>query len=281
MGNIKYKVNDKVGNFIIIGEEGSRKIKDTDKKVTRLVKVQCVFCSKEKIGQPSRFIARAIVCQCNNQLNKNHPLKNHLNEILHDLTVIEDLGCKYPTINSKIKKRYVRVQCNKCLNILEGRYAKFKDGLKICPCNDKRKIIREKRPFWLKLMKKWHNMKNRCYKKSDSHYYLYGGKDINICNEWLHSFEIFYNWSISKNYREGLSIERIDVNKGYNPENCTWIKIELQSRNRRNTLKEFEVKDIKELLENGHTCRMIADKFNVPIKRIYYIKSGLTWNDSI
>lgn len=281
MGNIKYKVNDKVGNFIIIAEEGSWKKRETDIKVTRFVRVRCILCGNEKIGEPNRFNTRSIVCKCDNQLNKNHPLKSHLNEYLHGLKVIEDLGIKLPNINSKNKKRFVRVQCILCLNILEGRYAKFKDRLKICPCNDKRKIIKVKKPFWLILMKKWHNMKSRCYSKDNSHFYLYGEKGIKLCDEWLNSFDSFYNWSIANNYKEGLTIERKDVNKGYHPENCTWIASKLQSRNRSNTLKANEVKEIKLLLAEGYTCRQISTKFKVPIKRIYYIKSGLTWNDTL
>lgn len=78
----------------------------------------------------------------------------------------------------------------------------------------------------------WLNMKHRCYNLKDSHYIYYGGKGIVVCDEWLNSFEAFYNWSINNGYSKGMSIDRIDNSLNYCPTNCRYIPIEKQSSNR-------------------------------------------------
>lgn len=65
-----------------------------------------------------------------------------------------------------------------------------------------------------------HGMKKRCYDESHKSYKYYGGKGITICNEWLNDFEEFYKWCINNGYKKGLTIDRIDASKNYEPENC-------------------------------------------------------------
>ncbi|AFZ90236.1 hypothetical protein [Bacillus velezensis] len=82
----------------------------------------------------------------------------------------------------------------------------------------------------------WMNMKQRCYNKSDKAYERYGGRGIYVCDEWKKSFDSFKKWSLDNSYCNNLSIERIDVNKGYSPDNCTWIPMKEQAVNRRSTV---------------------------------------------
>lgn len=83
----------------------------------------------------------------------------------------------------------------------------------------------------------WKNMKARCFNPSTGKDYVnYGKRGISVCAEWKNSFENFYEWAIQNGYRDGLTIERIDVNKGYSPSNCTFIPMKEQPINRRNTL---------------------------------------------
>ena len=56
-----------------------------------------------------------------------------------------------------------------------------------------------------------------------------------MCPEWL-DFTNFYNWSMNNGYKEGLTIERIDIDKDYEPSNCCWIPLEEQARNKSNTV---------------------------------------------
>ena len=80
----------------------------------------------------------------------------------------------------------------------------------------------------------WVNMKTRCLNKNNVKYKNYGGRGITICDEWL-SFENFHYWTINNGFNKDLTLERIDVNGNYEPSNCTWITMEQQAKNKRNS----------------------------------------------
>lgn len=75
-------------------------------------------------------------------------------------------------------------------------------------------------------------MKTRCYNKKAPNYDRYGGRGIEVCKEWLDSFDSFRLWAESNGYDDLLTIDRIDNNKGYCPSNCRWATHQTQSENR-------------------------------------------------
>lgn len=83
----------------------------------------------------------------------------------------------------------------------------------------------------------WKSMKQRCYYTGNRSYKHYGGRGISICDEWLNDFNNFKIWAYNNGYSEDLTIERKNVNGNYCPENCTWVPIEDQARNKRGQLK--------------------------------------------
>jgi len=98
------------------------------------------------------------------------------------------------------------------------------------------------------LFRKWAGMKDRCSNSNGKEYKDYGGRGIKICDDWLdtdNGFINFYNWAINNGWRDKLTLDRIDVNGNYCPENCRWItNLEQQRNQRRTVMVEFDGKKI-------------------------------------
>lgn len=79
----------------------------------------------------------------------------------------------------------------------------------------------------------WAQMKGRCSNPKNQQYKNYGARGIFVCQEWQDSYKAFYDWAVANGYKKGLTIDRINNNDGYYPENCRWCGMHTQNMNRR------------------------------------------------
>ena len=109
----------------------------------------------------------------------------------------------------------------------------------------------------------WTNMKSRCYNSNNKCYHHYGGRGIEVCNEWLNNYPQFLQDMGEK--PKGYELDRIDNNKGYSKENCRWIDHTTNNRNRRNTRRvsinnvEYSIRELSE--EYNLKYQLICDRW--------------------
>lgn len=108
----------------------------------------------------------------------------------------------------------------------------------------------------------YHGIKKRCINENAYNYRNYGARGICICNEWLDSWDCFKEWAYASGYNDTLSIDRIDVNGNYCPENCRWVDRVAQANNRRTS---------KNITYAGqtHTLAEWASILDIPYKKLY------------
>lgn len=137
---------------------------------------------------------------------------------------------------------------------------------KSCGClhNEVRKVAGKKNKKHgmkhTRIYSHWCAMKSRCYNPHNNRYATYGARGITVCDEWRDSFEAFRDWAQESGYRDDLTIDRIDPNGPYSPENCRWATQKEQQNNRRNTKRltfNGKTKTISEWAEETGLSRKI------------------------
>jgi hypothetical protein len=107
----------------------------------------------------------------------------------------------------------------------------------------------------------WEGVKQRCLDPNADNYHNYGGRGIEVCNEWLNSFISFRDWSINNGYVDKLTIDRIDNEGNYEPSNCRWVTIKEQSKNKRTNLKyKGEISSDASFRLGGKTRHLVANR---------------------
>jgi len=149
--------------------------------------------------------------------------------------LVEDLGMRYPTEKSKLRSRYGLYQCQYCGKEFVAIQQSIKSGnTKSCGCQSDK----YKNPHGLRshrLYNTWKDMKYRCYNKKYKYFNNYGGRGIKVCERWMDINNFIED--MYPDYQEGLSLDRIDVNGDYEPDNCRWTTQTIQMQNTRDICK--------------------------------------------
>lgn len=158
----------------------------------------------------------------------------------------------------------------KCGNLASVQTQQLKQGKTIsCGCRRYETKNQTHGMRHTRLYAIWCGMKKRCSNESEKSYSRYGGRGITVCEEWASDFIPFYNWSMENGYEEHLTIDRIDNEKGYCPENCRWITQAEQQGNKTNNILVEHNGETKTLAE---WCRIMDQ----PYQRIHdRMKSAL------
>ena len=150
------------------------------------------------------------------------------------------------------------------------RYTLLKGTSKSCGCSRYTgshsigERTRKHGDFGTKLYGVWAAMKRRCYNPNTKFYHDYGGRGITVCDEWQ-EYIPFKEWALANGYEEGLTIDRIDVNGNYCPENCRWVTQREQCNNTRKTRfveyngKKYTMRDIADI--TGLKIRTIQGRY--------------------
>lgn len=167
-----------------------------------------------------------------------------------------------------------RCDCGKT-KVIQGTL--LKKGLaRSCGCLRK-EIARERATrhslCGTKLYTTYHNMKKRCYNSRCDHYKWYGEEGKHICDEWLgeKGFDEFSKWALANGYSDNLTIDRIDNNKGYSPDNCRWISAKQNNRNRRSN-HNITIKGVTKTISEW------CEYLNVPEARVRS-RIALGWDE--
>ncbi|MBE6725125.1 MAG: hypothetical protein E7576_08055 [Ruminococcaceae bacterium] len=184
---------------------------------------------------------------------------------------------RWTVIKPSTKTSYFVCECS-CGIIKDVRRDHLLSGKsKSCGClvKEGHSRIYKGRPDRRSLNRVYGCMIGRCYNTKSDSYAYYGGRGITVCDEWKESFDVFAEWAYENGYKTGLTIDRIDNNKGYYPENCRIVTKQEQNNNKRNNVV---------LLIDGvrYTVTQAANKAGIKPSTVFnWIYRGATKNEVI
>lgn len=126
-----------------------------------------------------------------------------------------------------------------------------------------------------RLVQCYRDMRSRCENSNNKRYRIYGGRGITVCDEWRSSFAKFKEWAELNGYRDNLTLDRINVNGNYEPENCRWVDSKIQNNNRTNNR-------IVEYKNEIMTLHELSEKYNIAYKTLWKrLNMGWSLDDAI
>ena len=173
-------------------------------------------------------------------------------------------------------RKYFEFTCLGCQEVFKRRTDHAHQSQYCRPCRGRKTLTKHDMSKG-RLYKIWQGARQRCENPKSTAFHQYGGAGIGFCNEWK-DFEVFKDWSLANGYQENLTLDRINNDLGYSPDNCRWATPEEQSHNRTNGLNWTAVKEIRELYKVLPYLD-IAKMYGVHKHTIFLVCKNKIWHD--
>ncbi len=184
------------------------------------------------------------------------------------LTVIKRIDDYVAPSGGKHKKYLCKCSCGKEVQVLKEHLTSGRQMS--CGCLKKMNGNPTHRQIHTRLYRIWGNMVSRCTDKNNPRYDDYGMRGIFVCEEWR-KFENFYDWAYKNGYDDTLTIDRINNDDGYYPENCRWVSRNVQANNKRNNhIVEYHGKKL--------TLAELSREIGIPYSVLHHRISTLKWD---
>ena len=191
------------------------------------------------------------------------------------MKTIDRTGQKFNmlTVIRRVPSKHTRWECLcDCGNTTYVSDANLVRGaVKSCGCLKKKGNGGTHHKCYTRLYRIYSEILRRCYNPHTHEYPRYGGRGITMCDEWKQSFVAFYDWANNNGYSDELTIDRIDNDGIYSPENCRWATVTEQANNRRSCIM---------ITRDGKTqsLKQWCDELNISYKTVHMRVRYLGWN---
>lgn len=181
-------------------------------------------------------------------------------------------------VEYKDYNHFVKIVCN-CGEVISNRkrYSDINNKTRCIKCRFKYSLDEDKK----RLNSIYKNMVTRCYNPKFKQFKNYGEKGIKICDEWLHDKYKFIEWSLANGYKNDLTIDRVNPNLDYSPQNCRWISKSLNSAYANKQRTRILTKQIMAISPYGEhiliekNIKEFCDKYNLDDSSIRKVCKGI------